>query len=497
MIERELKLLVPEHRKAALEKELRRQKAVPIMLHACYFDTETRELAQAKIALRLRLEGDQWVQTVKMPGADELSRIELNHPRPDASLDLAVYKRTVVAAALKMLQHPLEQRYETRVERLVLEKRTRSGVVELAYDTGIIKAGSLKLPLCELEFELLSGDPRNITSMAERWLNKYQLMVDLRSKAERGDHLAYGSVAMKPRHAGAIELDRELGVEAAYIACATDCANQIVRNATLLGSVAESDENAALQVGYVHQLRVGIRRLRSCWKFFGKWLGLDNAELGAELRDYFGQLGQARDADVLRLDIMPRLVRAGMPALTAPEPAVGEQPSARALVASPAFQTSLLRLLAHLMMAGEAAAINERQALHAGKGKLGKTLSKRLNTWLNAMCAQGAQFEHLSDHAQHDLRKDAKRLRYSMEFSSSLLAPQSMEPLRDALMNVQKILGELNDLYVAQEYFQTLVATQAHALFALGWLRAMQDTKKAQAQSAFRHLSEAGRFKPA
>lgn len=497
MIERELKLLVPGHRRAALDKELRRQKAVPVSLHACYFDTETRELAQAKIALRLRLEGDQWVQTVKMPGTDELSRIELNHPRPDASLDLGVYKRTVVAAAFKKLQHPLVQRYETVVERLVLKKQTRNGVVELAYDTGVIKAGTLELPLCELEFELLSGDARDMMSLGERWLKKYHLMVDLRSKAERGDNLANGSPAMKPRHAGAIHLDPALGMDAAYIACATDCVNQIVRNATLLGSIDERDENAALLVGYVHQLRVGIRRLRSCWKFFGKWLALDIEELGAELRDYFGQLGLARDADVLRVDITPRLVAAGMPAPVAPQPARADQPGAKALVASPSFQASLLKLLAHLLMIGEIAAGQDARAPRAGKGNLGKALGKRLNSWLNAMCEEGSQFEHLTEHAQHDMRKDVKRLRYSMEFSSSLLSPESMGPLRDALMNVQKVLGELNDLYVAQRYYQPLAATQSHAMFALGWLRAMQDTKKAQAQAAFRHLRDAGRFKPA
>jgi inorganic triphosphatase YgiF len=497
MIERELKLLVPPHRQAAVKKELRRLKAVPITLHACYFDTETRELAQEKTALRLRLEGDQWVQTVKMPGGDELSRIELNHPRPDASLDLDVYKRTPVAAAFKKLQHPLVQRYETQVERLVLEKEARGGVVELAYDTGVIKAGTLELPLCELELELLSGDAREMMAMGERWLTKHQLVVDLRSKAERGDNLANGSEAMKPRHAGAIDLDPELGMDAAYIACATDCVNQIVRNATLLGTIDVHEENAALFVGYVHQLRVGIRRLRSCWKFFGKWLALDIAELGDELREYFGRLGQARDADVLRTDIEPRLVRAGMPALTTPEPADNDLPCARTLAASPAFQSTLLRLLGHLLMAGEIAASKERQTPRAGKGKLGKALAERLNKWLNAMCEQGAQFEHLTQHAQHDLRKDVKRLRYSMEFSSSLLAPDRMGPLREALLNVQKILGELNDLYVAQSYYQPLAETQAYAMFALGWLRAMQDMKKAQAQAAFRHLGDAARFKPA
>src|SRR3546814_3015628 len=67
-----------------------------------------------------------------------------------------------------------------------------------------------------------------------------------------------------------------------------------------------------MRVSYVRQLRVGIRRLRSCWKFFGKWVALDPALPLDELRHYFALLGQTRDQDIVHLHIAPRLVKAGM-----------------------------------------------------------------------------------------------------------------------------------------------------------------------------------------
>src|SRR5690606_6481450 len=86
MLERELKLHVPAANRNALENELRHAGAADLALRARYFDTPGRNLARAGIALRLRLEGDEWVQTAKTSGPDELTRMEFNHPRPGPEL---------------------------------------------------------------------------------------------------------------------------------------------------------------------------------------------------------------------------------------------------------------------------------------------------------------------------------------------------------------------------------------------------------------------------
>ena len=79
VLERELKLYIPRDAMPALTEHVAKLKPQRQTLHAIYYDTAERDLALKKAALRIRLEGDKWVQTVKMAGPDELSKIELNH----------------------------------------------------------------------------------------------------------------------------------------------------------------------------------------------------------------------------------------------------------------------------------------------------------------------------------------------------------------------------------------------------------------------------------
>ncbi len=514
MLERELKFHVPADKRAALEKRLRKDGATDLPLHACYFDTEKHELAKRRVALRLRQEGGLWMQTIKTPGPDELSRIEINHPRPDPTLDLSLYQGSFVEEILAKLESPLELRYETQVHRLVLKVNCDDSEVELAYDQGVIKSGGLELPLCELELELVTGEASGLFKLAGQCLGKHGLIVDLRSKAQRGDALARITQNIKhdspsdinasdapaqaavltqlykARRAGHVLLTSDLTMRQAYQRCATDCMNQIVRNTTFLATVASLHAPASACVEYVHQIRVGIRRIRSCWKFFGKWVELDEASLGSALRDYFAQLGKARDGDVIRETITPRLVDAGMAELSLPAP--GDNDSMPALAASPHVQATLLTLLQHLTDAESASQTQKRS-----ETKLEKALTKRLNKRLDAVCEQGARFSELSIEKQHRLRKRVKALRYSMEFSASLLSAKRLARLREALVTAQHTLGDLNDLYIADDFYQPLIATQPQAYFASGWLRAMQEQKKSQAQADFVRMAKAGHFKKA
>jgi len=169
MAEQELKLHVPRGARPGIERELLRLPVTRVRLRASYFDTPSRELALAGVALRLRLEGRKWVQTLKMRGEHALARIELNHARPNASLDLGVYAGTPAEAILASLKEPLGVRYETDVRRVLRVARTRFGAVEIAYDTGSLRAGALELPISEIEFELVSGRLAAVFSLGRRW----------------------------------------------------------------------------------------------------------------------------------------------------------------------------------------------------------------------------------------------------------------------------------------------------------------------------------------
>jgi hypothetical protein len=134
MSEQELKFYVPESSRAKLEQALRRGAVTQTRLRALYFDNPLRELASQKIALRLRLEGQQWVQTLKMPGDKLISRLEFNHERSVPELDLSVYKGTQAAKVFDDLTQPLLIRFDTQVLRPLRLQRVPGGSVEIAFD---------------------------------------------------------------------------------------------------------------------------------------------------------------------------------------------------------------------------------------------------------------------------------------------------------------------------------------------------------------------------
>ncbi|WP_459615620.1 CYTH and CHAD domain-containing protein [Bordetella sp. 2513F-2] len=542
MPEQELKLHVPAASAEGVLRELRKRAVSRLHLHALYFDTPERELARARIALRLRREGDHWVQTLKMPGADAITRLELNHPRPGPVLDLSVYAGTEVEAPLMAIQGELGLRYETDIVRQLCQLRTRQGTLELAYDTGALRAGGLALPVSEVEFELLSGRPAAIFTAARAWQQRHGLVLDARSKSERGDALATLAARLAelgpdaqpeaqrrvagfwaPRPAQSVTLREDMDAGQAMAAIAAECVDQIVRNAVPLAEVDTAGVYPAGNSEHVHQLRVGMRRLRSAWRLFDGWIEPPPAELLQGLRGHFGTLGANRDQDVLAETVAPALERAGMPSIPV-QPSRPDE-DARSVVAGRAFQGWLLDLLAWSLnvkaapldraaasdaaktvsAASVAGAQPENEAvvatiipLHAPEPQpapvLSKLLRRRLHGWHKRVVAEGQHFATLPVEARHELRKRAKRLRYGLSFAESLLSAERLRSYRKTLARVQDLLGEFNDLAVARGHYENCLAEHPQAWFALGWINARMDALSHQAEEAFVELARARAF---
>lgn len=551
MIERELKLHVPAGARAGIARELRAQKARRITLQARYFDTPGRDLAAANIALRLRKEGRRWVQTIKAPAGDTLSRIEINHVRPSPELDITLYAGTALEAFFSGLKAPLTLRYETRVTRQVLEIHHNEAVVELAYDQGALYAGEAELPISELEFEQVSGDPDAIFQVGREWLVRHGLVIDLRSKAERGDALANRALSIvagpdglvnlatvaqpavhtlfKAVRAAPVTLKPRMPVEQAYVVSASECLFQIIQNTAFAAGADTAQAGHDAHMEYVHQLRVGIRRLRSCWKLFRGWVPEAPAEATAVLRQSFGAFGNSRDLDVVTKVVAPRIKAHGLPDCSFPRRRKAADQDQDAVAAHPDFQLALLAFLQQLIQLGDAVAQAARAdtpdlALPAGSpgsadlvpvpasavpdaasgvqpvtpdtpARLRPALVRRLNDWLRRIAKKGAKFTVLPIETQHDVRKQVKNLRYCLDFSEGVLSRSSLLPLKRLLAEIQEELGDLNDFYVAEEHYRRLVDRQPQAWFAVGWLRAMQAHQRTRAQGLFRKLGKLSELK--
>ncbi len=271
MQEIELKFQVPATRRDAVAREVAGRAPPPALrLQAAYFDTPDRRLAQAGLALRLRREGPRWVQTLKGAAVDGLTRLEHNAPRAGRgaalpALDLSLHAGTPAGERLAQVlgaeeREALQCLFRTDIRRVHRRVRTRLGTVELAFDSGELVAGDARLPVSELEIELVSGSPLAVMATARRWIDRHGLWLDTRSKAERGDLLARGLARAPERKAQPASLKPRQNLDAARRSVLASCFDQVSVNAS---QVAAGDFGAE----HVHQLRVGLRRLRTALRF--------------------------------------------------------------------------------------------------------------------------------------------------------------------------------------------------------------------------------------
>lgn len=516
MLEQELKLHVPKASRSALVAQLKSLSGeARVRMRAMYFDTADRQLARQRAAIRLRLEGRKWVQTFKMAGGDALSRIEINHPRPGPELDLSVYAGTPAEAVFARVDGELVLRYETDVWRLRRLVRSRLGLVEVAYDEGLVRAQGLELPLSEIEFELMSGRVGAMFTVGARWLKQHKLVLDVRSKAERGDGLANAATRIAdasletrqavrdeeiarfwaPTMASKLTLAPRATPQEALDAITAECLEQVIRNAAGLAGVDAAMPGTVGGAEHVHQLRVGMRRLRSAWRLFGDVATLPEPEVQQRTARYFGEFGEARDSDVLGATVVPQLRAAGMPAMDMPPAA--QAPDANRLAASPAFQGWLLDLLAWNVGVRPAAApllAPMDDAPTPKPEKLVYPVSRRLRKWHKKLVRDGKRFLDLEDETRHKLRKLAKRLRYGLTFTESLFDEKRVKPYRKRLSSLQDVLGDINDLVVARDVYAGMTDTHPQAWFAIGWITSRLDQMYEQARQQFEHLAKVPAF---
>ncbi|MFM8310943.1 MAG: CYTH domain-containing protein [Ilumatobacteraceae bacterium] len=206
-LEIELKLHVPDEAFDDVERAMREgDTAREIRLRAEYHDTDDWALASCGLTWRMRREGDRWVQTLKgrMPAAsDDMARVEHDvdvtdrasgHPLPplDASLHdgAAGARLRAVLDDVHARGDAIEVQFTTDVLRIERQAANDHGTVLLALDHGTIAAGDLRLPVSELEIELVDGTAAAVVEEAERLASRFGLARDTVNKARRGRALA-------------------------------------------------------------------------------------------------------------------------------------------------------------------------------------------------------------------------------------------------------------------------------------------------------------------
>lgn len=446
-----------------------------------YFDTEDLDLARAGLGLRLRRTGGATVQTVKARGArpgglfvrgEYEARVRGRSPDLGAIPDAALRDELARVAG----RGPLVAKVWTDVQRTRRVLRGEGFEILCDLDVGELRTAARRRPICELELELVRGEPAALFDLALELLETVGLRPAVWDKAERGFALLRGEApgsraALRPALAPDCTLDDAL----AEIFSA--CARQI--------AVHQAAASEGTDPEGVHQMRVGVRRLRSALGLFAGVLPREPADaFDIELRWLADALGEVRDLDVFLGETLAPLVpaRPDDAALKRLRDAARElrderQASLREALAAPRLPSLLLRLGRWTATRGW-----REQELSAGSARLfaparelaGELLDRRHRK----VRRLGAQLERLSPAEKHRLRIQVKKLRYAAEFFAGLHPHARTRRAIRRLARLQDVLGHLNDQATADALLDQIVARlgreaqsqhQRAAGFVTGW----------------------------
>jgi len=428
-------------------------------LTSLYFDTPHLALLQAGAALRVRRVGRRWVQTLKGGGAVHGGlhvREEQEWPVARPLPDLARLGAAAPALPWSSLGPELVPVFGTEFQRSTWTISRDGSVVEAALDRGRVHTGTRQEALLELELELKTGQAAALYALALELAAAVPLGPDPVSKAERGYRLFQGAV-LAPLKAAAPAIDAHMSVEQAFVAILWSCLNQLQRNQR---GVAEHTDPE-----FIHQMRVGLRRLRSALSLFSVAVPRTSWETwAAELRWLAGELGAARDWDVLEEELLPPLLaqmQSRKPLAYLPKRVKAERlkarRTARAAVASPRYGVLMLSIERWLAARAwrEGAGPEQLALLDSPIAPLAEMLIERRHAQLRR---RGRHLARLSDEKRHRVRVTAKKLRYAAEFFATLFPRKAVRPYLNALMSLQDVLGALNDGATALRHAAELCA---------------------------------------
>ncbi|MGO2340450.1 MAG: CYTH and CHAD domain-containing protein [Psychrobacter sp.] len=514
MQEIELKFLVPESRLKGMMRQVQVKSSQMTQLAAHYYDTPDQQLAQAGIGLRIRKEGDNWVQTIKAGGDGMASRLEhnalLDNEQVQAMLetetlipDLTIYKDTPIAPALsgfklKKLVKTLTRLYVTDVQRttrLLVESSDdkTDNSIEIAYDHGEIIHGTddtQREKIQEIEFELVSGDLDFLFTTAKTWCKRYKLCLSTVTKAERGGLLINGQPHSPAVSAdlSQIKINKRISMPAFVRVAVHNCLLQILPNSSAI--VAGSADS-----GHILQLQTGIRRLHAVLEVFASFSDEINPDWQPILKQTATLLGSYYELAYLANHIDPELQAHGAPAtnwMTDIE-ALKIQPIDA--VSANDFQITLLELIAFTMSDASLDPQANKLAIeplikaisqqHDCLLNTDKTITKESGSDIETADADSDNTDSIEEHDVHTkngnqsteaLRNQLTALRYITEIASPLLHKKSFKKKTKRslkrLIEEQKALEPYHNCLRHQQQYQLKSATDSNALYGTGWFSA-------------------------
>ena len=356
------------------------------------------------------------------------------------------------------LRSALSPIFATKIRRVTRLLNVNGSRIEMALDEGSVRAGRKTELISEVELELKRGKVLDLFKLAKRIGSLTPAKLAFKSKSERGYELL-ADATVPARVAGEINLKSGMSTGKAF---------QVIGRSILRHVV---DNKSAVRKGNsegVHQMRVGLRKLRAAISIFAELLDDGQTErIESEVIWMTGELGPARDLDVyIKTRIEPlRKLRPRKIGLRefAGDVAIRRTSAFRKMkqaIDSPRYRSLIIDIL-QWIEAGEWLKRSKIRACRPVHRFAAKSLAQQCTKVLRKQKGV-AEFDNRQ---RHKLRIRFKKLRYSCEFFGSLFDSRKMSNRRrrfiDCLADLQDNLGALNDISVHQKMATALVAERS------------------------------------
>jgi inorganic triphosphatase YgiF len=411
-----------------------------------YFDTAKHKLKRRGLTLRVRQKGDKHIQTIKSAAGASFGRGEWETEIEGHTPDFGKVDGTPLEQlASKKLLRGLKPIFETSVHRITVPVRTGRSEIELAVDRGTLIAGRRSSRIEELELELKTGRLADLFRLARSVERKLGAELYFRTKSERGYQLVSGKHDLAV-FAEPIELRDDMTAEDAF---------RIIAHSAVRHFAANTDAVRIHDPDGIHQMRVGLRRLRAAISLFSSILsGAQTEQIKSELKWLTNELAPAREIDVFvkqkisqaARDIYPRRGGRAIEKAFAARRAVALERANKA-VGSERCRTLLVDVLEWIE--------RHRSVRRGVDTPIVKFAPEILHRRLKKVIKQGRDLAKLPARERHTFRIRIKKIRYGAEFFESLFPgkreQKQIARLSDHLKNIQDALGSLNDFIAHQK----------------------------------------------
>jgi inorganic triphosphatase YgiF len=435
-------------------------------LHATYFDTPDHALQQAGISLRVRRNGDQYIQTIKAtrpPDGVALARNEWEHEVNGDSPNYALVENTALKPFLKP-STSIQPVFRVTTERTLHKVTFESSTIEVAADNSKVEGKERTVSFSELELELKDGTPADLFQLALALSTATPLRLSFKTKAERGFEAVTDEQPARVK-APPVVLKRKMTSAAAFQRVGASCLQHLMANEAIVQRALEADA--------VHQMRVALRRLRAAITLFKSVVEDERRDpIRAELKWMANVLGEARDLDVYITQVL--------------EPARDEHSSdqgyqdlladyqerrdrayevVQETVASARFINGVLETAAWIQAGGWL--LDESKPSRKRRSQpITMLAEEELGRRWKKIIKQGRNLVDLDSEERHQVRIEIKKLRYATEFFESLFKGGGAKKRKRAALStleaVQETLGELNDIAMGSQMEASPAADTIH-----------------------------------